>query len=69
MNTSPGQIRRFVAGAFIAIVGAGAAPAADKKPNIVIIWGDDVGQSDVSAYSMGLMGFRTPTLIESPGRA
>ena len=36
--------------------------AADKKPNIVIIWGDDIGQSDVSAYSMGLMGFRTPNI-------
>jgi arylsulfatase A-like enzyme len=38
------------------------APAADKKPNIVIIWGDDIGQSDVSAYSMGLMGFKTPNI-------
>ncbi len=38
------------------------ATAADKKPNIVIIWGDDVGQSDISAYSMGLMGFRTPNI-------
>ena len=28
---------------------------ADKKPNIVIIWGDDIGQSNVSAYSDGLM--------------
>ena len=36
--------------------------AADKKPNIVIIWGDDIGQSDVSAYSMGLMGFHTPNI-------
>jgi arylsulfatase A-like enzyme len=41
---------------------AGPAFAADKKPNIVIIWGDDIGQSDVSAYSMGLMGFRTPNI-------
>jgi arylsulfatase A-like enzyme len=42
-----------------------AAPAAAqqaRKPNIVIIWGDDIGQSDVSAYSMGLMGFRTPNI-------
>ena len=38
------------------------AQAADKKPNIVIIWGDDIGQSDVSAYSMGLMGFKTPNI-------
>jgi len=41
---------------------ASAAQAADKKPNIVIIWGDDIGQTDVSAYSMGLMGFKTPNI-------
>jgi hypothetical protein len=41
----------------------GAAQAADaKKPNIVIIWGDDIGQTDISAYSMGLMGFHTPNI-------
>ena len=39
-----------------------SARAADKKPNIVIIWGDDIGQSDISAYSMGLMGFHTPNI-------
>ena len=33
-----------------------------KLPNIVIIWGDDIGQTDVSAYSMGLMGFHTPNI-------
>src|SRR5690348_4934526 len=32
------------------------------KPNIVIVWGDDIGQSDISAYSMGLMGFHTPNI-------
>jgi len=36
--------------------------AQTKKPNIVIIWGDDIGQSDISAYSMGLMGFHTPNI-------
>ena len=39
-----------------------SAQRAAAKPNIVIIWGDDVGQSDISAYSMGLMGFRTPNI-------
>jgi arylsulfatase len=40
-----------------------AAPSqASKKPNIVVIWGDDVGQSNISAYSMGLMGYRTPNI-------
>ena len=38
------------------------AQAQQKKPNIVIIWGDDIGQSNVSAYSMGLMGYRTPNI-------
>src|SRR5215813_1484129 len=38
------------------------AQAQNKKPNIVIIWGDDIGQSDVSAYTMGLMGFHTPNI-------
>jgi len=33
-----------------------------KRPNIVIIWGDDVGQSNVSAYTMGMMGYRTPNI-------
>jgi arylsulfatase A-like enzyme len=33
-----------------------------KKPNIVVIWGDDIGQSDISVYSHGLMGFKTPNI-------
>ena len=39
-----------------------AQAASAKQPTIVIIWGDDIGQSDVSAYSMGLMGFKTPNI-------
>ncbi len=33
-----------------------------RKPNIVIIWGDDIGQSNVSAYSRGMMGYKTPNI-------
>jgi arylsulfatase len=33
-----------------------------KKTNILVIFGDDIGQTDVSAYSMGLMGFHTPNI-------
>src|SRR5271157_2928384 len=36
-----------------------SAAQTEKKPNIVIIWGDDVGQSNISAYTDGLMGYRT----------
>jgi len=39
-----------------------AAKAQQKKPNIVVIWGDDIGITDLSAYSMGLMGFHTPNI-------
>ena len=41
---------------------AGAVESQTTKPNIVIIWGDDIGQSDISAYTMGLMGFKTPNI-------
>ena len=40
---------------------AGAAQAADK-PNILIIWGDDIGPYNISAYNMGRMGYRTPNI-------
>src|SRR5512145_3146752 len=33
-----------------------------QRPNIVIIWGDDVGQSNISAYSHGVMGYQTPNI-------
>src|SRR5690606_25392060 len=33
-----------------------------EKPNILIIWGDDIGQSNLSCYSDGLMGYRTPNI-------
>jgi arylsulfatase len=33
-----------------------------KKPNILVIFGDDVGQTNLSAYSFGLMGYRTPNI-------
>lgn len=35
---------------------------AQQKPNILVIWGDDVGQSNISAYTRGMMGYRTPNI-------
>lgn len=32
----------------------------DGKPNILVIWCDDIGISNLSCYSDGLMGYRTP---------
>src|SRR5262245_51910565 len=39
-----------------------AAEAQDKKPNILVIWGDDVGVHNISAYSHGMMGYKTPNI-------
>ncbi len=33
-----------------------------KKPNILVIWGDDIGISNLSCYSRGLMGYQTPNI-------
>jgi arylsulfatase A-like enzyme len=33
-----------------------------KKPNILIMWGDDIGMWNVSRYSQGMMGYRTPNI-------
>lgn len=33
-----------------------------KKPNILVIWGDDIGQSNISYYTHGLMGYKTPNI-------
>ena len=36
--------------------------AAKGKPNILVIWGDDIGWFNVSAYNHGIMGYRTPNI-------
>jgi arylsulfatase len=40
---------------------ASAAPQ-DDRPNILVVWGDDVGRSNISAYTMGMMGYQTPNI-------
>ena len=52
----------LTAGAALLSVTSSVQAADKKQPNIVIIWGDDIGQSDVSVYSHGLMGFKTPNI-------
>src|SRR5260370_29844340 len=39
-----------------------ARSRAAAKPNIVVIWGDDIGMTNLSCYSDGLMGYRTPNI-------
>ena len=51
--------RLLVLFAFLAM---SVTASAQDKPNILVIWGDDVGQSNISAYTMGMMGYRTPNI-------
>jgi arylsulfatase A-like enzyme len=39
-----------------------ARSRATPKPNIVVIWGDDIGLTNLSCYSNGVMGYRTPNI-------
>ncbi|MBD9513686.1 arylsulfatase [Pseudomonas sp. PDM22] len=53
-------ISRFALAA-TAIMGCSIASAADK-PNILVIFGDDIGQTNISAYSFGVVGYTTPNI-------
>jgi len=44
------------------ILGAATLVSAAEKPNILVIWGDDIGQSNISAYTRGLVGYKTPNI-------
>ena len=45
-----------------AVVAISPAQAQDKKPNILVIWGDDIGINNISAYDLGVMGYKTPNI-------
>jgi arylsulfatase len=59
---------RHLTALLVLLLGASApgwaqAPASgSKKPNILVIWGDDIGQFNISAYNMGMMGYKTPNI-------
>src|SRR3546814_11678834 len=36
--------------------------SSDLRPNILVIFGDDIGQTNISAYSFGVMGYETPNI-------
>jgi arylsulfatase len=59
-------ITRHLTAAAVLFMVVPAALAEDasggKRPNILVIWGDDIGITNISAYSMGIMGYRTPNI-------
>jgi len=60
-NRRPKPARLTFAAAAFALV-AGAATAQTDKPNILVIWGDDIGVHNISAYNHGIMGYHTPNI-------
>jgi arylsulfatase len=44
------------------IAQAQAQPQQTSRPNILVIFGDDIGQTNISAYSFGVMGYKTPNI-------
>ena len=61
----PRNAMKFLAGCacLAAVLLANVASAqTEKRPNILVIWGDDIGWQNVSAYGMGTMGYTTPNI-------
>jgi arylsulfatase len=52
---------RSMALSILVLVFANLAQA-QNRPNILIIWGDDIGPYNISAYNMGRMGYQTPNI-------
>jgi arylsulfatase A-like enzyme len=46
----------------IILLGFAPTVTATDQPNILVVWGDDVGQSNISAYTHGMMGYQTPNI-------
>ena len=68
----PGFVKRLTlfTAALLALGAAATASAqAADKPNILVIWGDDIGGFNISAYNRGMMGYKTPNIDRSPSRA
>ena len=40
------------------VMALSATASAAEKPNILVIFGDDIGQTNISAYSMGVVGYK-----------
>ncbi|WP_257900268.1 arylsulfatase [Marinobacter sp. F4206] len=62
----PTRFRHLLATCLVAmalsLLWAGAAHAQSDRPNILVIWGDDIGWQNLSAYGLSTMGYRTPNI-------
>jgi len=63
MKQMPLALALLCACSLPALAQAQTQPAAGgAKPNILVIFGDDIGQTNISAYSFGVMGYKTPNI-------
>ncbi len=63
MILSTSSVKKFLTLlSFVSVTFSSQALAAQKKPNILIIWGDDIGQFNISAMNRGMMGYKTPNI-------
>jgi len=51
---------RLIAVVFLILISLSVS--ANEKPNILVIWGDDIGVHNISAYNHGIMGYKTPNI-------
>ena len=61
MNRRYSLLGALLATLLVAIA-PGLVPAAESKPNIVVIMGDDIGMWNIGAYHRGVMAGRTPNI-------
>lgn len=52
----------FLLFALVSFTGVSISAQSKKQPNILVLWGDDIGITNISAYSDGLMGYTTPNI-------
>ena len=52
----------FALNLVLASSGSAMAQAPAKQPNILVLWGDDIGYWNISAYNQGMMGYKTPNI-------
>ncbi|QDT57742.1 Arylsulfatase [Stieleria bergensis] len=60
MNISQQIVKAIMALAILAM--SASTGSAQDQPNILVIWGDDIGMTNISAYSRGLVGYHTPNI-------
>ena len=61
MNKTFARVLGAALFAALGVLGS-AAQAQTQKPNILVIWGDDIGGFNISAYNRGMMGYKTPNI-------